>query len=652
MVLSCHNITKAFDDKTVLKSVSFNLEAMEKAAVVGANGAGKTTLLRIITGEIEADKGGAVFSRDVSFGYVKQNQDLSSDKTVFETLKEAKKDVIELEAEIRRAEELMKILSGNELLKLSDKYAEMTARFQRDGGYQWRGGIIGVARGLGFSEDELDRKLSCLSGGEKTRVAIGKLLLTKPDVIILDEPTNHLDIKSVQWLETYLRNYQGAVLIVSHDRYFLDRIVGKVIEIENTGSAVYNGNYSVYSEKKAADRAVRWHAYVNQQKEIKRQEEVIRKLKSFNREKSIKRAESREKMLDKVERLEKPSDINDEMRIVLSPNVESGKDVLEVEGLSMSFGERRLFKDISFEIKRGEKVAIVGDNGVGKSTLMKIIIGKIIKESGRIRFGTKVHVGYYDQEQQLLDDNKTLFDEISDAYPMLGNTLIRSHLAAFLFIGEDVYKQVKDLSGGERGKLCLAKLMLSEANFLLLDEPTNHLDITSREVLESAISGYEGTVLYVSHDRYFINRTATRVMDLVDEKLINYIGNYDYYIEHKPERMEHILHVGYDKDGSNTGKIMEKTIEPYVASLEKSGTAALDWKAQKELAAIKRKKESELKKCEEMIEILENKNKEINLQFFLPEVASNSAKLRQLTKEQEDINAKLEVLYEQWEELS
>ncbi|MBR0172809.1 MAG: ABC-F family ATP-binding cassette domain-containing protein [Lachnospiraceae bacterium] len=665
MVLSCQNITKSFADSDILYGVSFQVDAHEKVAVVGVNGAGKTTLLKIICGEIEPDAGEAYFARGIRYGYLAQNQDLRTGKTLYETLKEAKREIIALEDAIHDAEERMKTLEGDALITLTEQYADMTRRFKEEGGYAWRSGIVGVAKGLGFTEADFEKKTGMLSGGERTRVALGKLLLEQPELLILDEPTNHLDIKSVQWLETYLRNYRGAVLIVSHDRYFLDRIVTKVVEIEHTKSRVYKGNYSVYSNRKAEARAIAWHAYVNQQKEIRRQEEVIRKLKSYNREKSVKRAESREKMLEKTERLEKPVDVQDEMRIRLTPNVESGNDVLQVEGLAKSYDGRTLFRDVSFTVHRGERIAIVGDNGTGKTTLLKIINKIVQPDTGKIRLGVKVHIGYYDQAQQLLHENKSLFDEISDAFPDLDNTTIRSTLAAFLFTGDEVfYKHVSDLSGGEKGKLALAKLMLSEANFLILDEPTNHLDITSREVLESALRGYEGTVLFVSHDRYFINRTATRVMDLTNEMLINYIGNYDYYIEHKPNRMHFILHTPYEKSrgakandaaadtaGENVLSGMQLSREAPPVKKEPSD-GLKDWKAQKELAAMQRKQASALQKCEEMIESLEARNEEINKQFSLAEIASNAVKLKWLSDEQEQIRTQLDDLYRQWDALS
>ena len=666
MVLMCQNISKSFADEPVLSGVSFRVEENEKVAVIGINGAGKTTLMRIITGELEPDAGEAYLAKNVRYGYLAQNQDLSGTKTVYETLKEAKRDVIAMEEEIRSIEERLKTADPDEAVELADRYTELAGRFQMVGGFAWKSGIVGVAKGLGFTEDDFDKTLDKLSGGERTRVALGKLLLLQPDLIILDEPTNHLDIAATSWLETYLRNYRGAVVIVSHDRYFLDRIVTKVVEIERTRATTYQGNYSAYSDKKAAARATLWHAYVNQQKEIKHQEEVIRKLKSYNREKSVKRAESREKMLDKMERIEKPVDVRDEMRIRLVPVYESGNDVLQAEHLTKSYGDRVLFQDVSFTLHRGEHVAIVGDNGAGKTTLLRIINKLTFADEGAVRLGTRVKIGYYDQEQQLLHDDKTLFDEISDAYPKLDQTTIRTTLAAFLFTGNDVFKQVGSLSGGEKGKLALAKLMLSDANLLLLDEPTNHLDMTSREVLESAIAGYEGTVLYVSHDRYFINRTATRILDLTNEMLINYIGNYDYYAEHRPGRMNFILHSPHEKrervadaqrfedeareqEENRTKRRIEEEERLKEAQISEG---LKDWRAQKELAAMQRKQESALKKCEDMIESLEARNEEINRQFSLTEIASNAMKLKWLAEEQEQIQEQLNDLYAQWEELS
>ena len=658
MILSVHGLYKSFDGKDILRDASFHVENNEKVAIVGINGAGKTTLLKLILGELTPDEGDVTFSKDVTVGYLAQNQNIDTENTIYEEFKEVKRAVWELEDAIRDAEEQMKHLQGDELNSLLDRYTKMNDEFQRMSGYAWKSEVTGVAKGLGFLEEEFDKKISTLSGGQKTRVALGKLLLQNPDLIILDEPTNHLDMNSIRWLETYLLNYKGAVMIVSHDRYFLDKIADKVIEVENCRVSSFTGNYSDYAIKKEQKRAIEWNAYIKQQAEIKHQEEVIAKLRSFNREKSIKRAESREKMLDKIEVLDKPQDINDSMKITLKPNCESGGDVLTAEGVSKSFGNEKLFDGLDFEIKKGEHVAIIGDNGTGKTTLLKIINQVEPMDDGKITYGVKVHVGYYDQEHHVLHDEKTLFEEISDAYPTLNNTQIRNTLAAFLFTGDDVFKRIGDLSGGEKGRVSLAKLMLSDANFLILDEPTNHLDITSKEILESAISGYEGTVLYVSHDRYFINKTATRILDLTKGQLVNYIGNYDYYLEHVDERMERLFG---EKSRSQAGFADSAyKYENSTDSLDseenltdtKQTSGSDDWKAQKEAQAKKRKQEAALKKCEEEIEKLEERDAEITEQLSDPAVGTDLAKLRKLTDEQTEIQENLQRLYDEWEELS
>ncbi len=666
MILSVHGINKSYDGKDILRDASFHMENNEKVAIVGINGAGKTTLLRLIVGEERADDGEITFSKDVTWGYLAQNQNIDSENTIYEELKEVKRYVIDLEENIRKAEDDMKHLQGQELEELLNRYTRMNEEFQYLSGYAWKSEVVGVAKGLGFTEEELEKKISTLSGGQKTRVALSKLLLQSPDLIILDEPTNHLDMGAIRWLENYLLNYKGAVLIVSHDRYFLDKIADKVVEVENCKVSSYVGNYSAYAVKKEQRRAIEWNAYIKQQAEIKHQEEVIAKLKSFNREKSIKRAESREKMLDKIEVLDKPVDINDSMRITLKPNCESAGDVLTVEGLSKSFGREKLFSDLNFEIKKGEHVAIIGDNGTGKTTLLKIINQAESMDEGRITLGVKVNIGYYDQEHHVLHDDKTLFDEISDAYPTLNNTEIRNTLAAFLFTGDDVFKRIGDLSGGEKGRVSLAKLMLSEANFLILDEPTNHLDITSKEILETAISGYEGTVLYVSHDRYFINRTATRILDLTGGQLVNYIGNYDYYLEHVEDRMERLFGAGASGSSASIGVDAGKASGSYSASgtdtlpsgqgvetaAQKTGSGSEDWKAQKEAQAKKRKQEAALKKCEDDIAKLEQRDQEITEALSDPSVGTDLAKLRKLTDEQTEVQDRLSSLYDEWEMLS
>lgn len=634
MILSCSNIDKTFVDNHVLKNASFHIEDYEKAAIIGINGAGKSTLLKIITGHLSADAGIVTFAKDKNYGYLAQHQAVDSENTIFDELLTVKQEVLDLEASIRQTEADMKLVSGEKLELLLKKYANLTHRFEDMNGYACKSEITGILKGLGFAEEEFDKKVATLSGGQKTRVALGKLLLQKPDLIMLDEPTNHLDLNSIAWLETYLLNYKGAVIIVSHDRYFLDKIATKIIEIDNGVVSFFHGNYSDYAVQKERLRTEQLNAYLNQQREIKHQEEVIDKLKQFNREKSIRRAESREKMLDKIERLEKPTEVRSDMKLTLTPHRTSGNDVMQVEGLSKRFDQHLLFENVSFEIKRGEHVAVIGDNGTGKTTLLKIINELLPMDSGIIKLGTNVEIGYYDQEHHVLHMDKTLFEEISDDYPDLTNTEIRNTLAAFLFTGEDVFKKISALSGGERGRVSLAKLMLSEANFLILDEPTNHLDITSKEILETALNAYEGTVLYVSHDRYFINKTATRILELTHQQFVNYIGNYDYYLEKKE-----LLTPVSDTPAAN-GKA------------EAPSTQKLDWKQQKETQALLRKKENDLKKCEEKIETLETKNAALDDEMAKPEIATNSAKLQEIAKEKAAVEAELETLYTKWEELS
>lgn len=631
MILSCQNIHKAFNEKSILKNVSFHIEDYDKAAIVGINGAGKTTLLRMIIGELAPDEGIITFSKDKTFGYLSQHQSVDSSKTIYDELLSVKQELIALEMRMRETELQMKSALGEELEQLMESYAQLTHQFELGGGYAYRSELVGVLKGLGFPEEDFTKSISTLSGGQKTRVALGKLLLLKPNLIMLDEPTNHLDMSSIAWLETYLLNYKGAVIIVSHDRYFLDRVSNKIIELDQTKATVFTGNYSDYAVKKEALRAAGLKAYMNQQQEIKHQEEVIARLKSFNREKSVKRAESREKMLDKIKVLDKPTEARTDIHIKLEPKYVSGNDVLHVEQLSKAFDGISLFSNINFDMKRGEHVAIIGDNGTGKTTILKIINELLPPDGGTIRLGNNVHIGYYDQEHHVLHMEKTLFEEISDDYPYLNNTEIRNTLAAFLFTGDDVFKRIGDLSGGERGRVSLAKLMLSESNFLILDEPTNHLDITSKEILEDALNNYTGTVLYVSHDRYFINRTANRILELQGNNLINYLGNYDYYIEKK----------------------QELTAPAETGSVPDSNTSAskLDWREKKEQQAKQRKKENELKRIESRIEELETRDAKADALMVQPDICTNVARLQELSKEKEAIARELEQLMNRWEEL-
>lgn len=637
MLLSCQNISKAFVEKQILSEISFHIEDYDRVALIGVNGAGKSTLLKIIIGELEPDAGVVALSKDKTMGYLSQHQDLSSNHSIYEELLLVKKEILDMEQRIRELEKEMHELEGDALQQCMNQYSSLTHQFEMSNGYAYKSELIGVLKGLGFEENEFNKMVSTLSGGQKTRVALGKLLLQKPDFIILDEPTNHLDMASINWLETYLLNYRGAVLIVSHDRYFLDKIASKVIEIENTKAMSFTGNYSQFAQKKAIVRNAQMQAYLNQQKEIKHQEEVIEKLKSFNREKSIKRAESREKMLNKIDVIDKPVEIDSEMKLKLTPRIISGNDVLTITDLSKSFGSHTLFQNASIDIKRGEKVAIIGKNGTGKTTLLKIINDLESFDSGEIKLGSKVEIGYYDQEHHVLHDEKTLFEEISDEYEYLTNTEIRNTLAAFLFTGDDVFKRIKDLSGGERGRVSLAKLMLSNANFLILDEPTNHLDIASKEILEEALNNYEGTVLYVSHDRYFINKTATRILDLTAHGFENYIGNYDYYLEKLSQK--EIQQAAVDTSSGDTSSISDSQNK-------------LNWQEQKEQQALKRKQENALKKVEAEIDKVETALAQLEESLNDPEIATNLSKLNEITKEQEVLNNQLEELMNKWEELA
>ena len=636
MILACHNLSKSFGDQIIVKDGSFHIEDHEKAALVGLNGAGKSTILKMIIGEITADSGNIVLTKDKTIGYLAQHQEMVGSSTIYEEIKTAKAEIIEMETQLRAIENEMRHLSGEALEAKLSAYHRLTAAFERADGYAYQSELTGVLKGLGFTEEEFSKPVDALSGGQKTRVALGKLLLTKPDILLLDEPTNHLDMHSIAWLETYLTNYPGAVLIVSHDRYFLNRVVTKIIEIEQGRLMSYLGNYSDYAAKKKLLRDARLKEYLNQQREIKHQEAVIEKLRSFNREKSIRRAESREKMLNKMTPVGKPAELNTEIHLTLEPSRVSGNDVLSVRDLSKAFPPQILFQNINFDIKRGEHVAIIGDNGTGKTTLLKILNGVIPADSGSFTLGTNVEIGYYDQEHHVLHMDKTIFEEISDDYPTLTNTKIRNVLAAFLFTGDDVFKQIGDLSGGERGRVSLAKLMLSNANFLILDEPTNHLDITSKEILEKALNDYTGTVLYVSHDRYFINQTATRIMELTANTFVNYIGNYDYYLEKKdtltPKAPSNTNIVGRDNSSVSASK--------------------LSWQEQKEEQARIRKRQNELKKTEERIAVLEERNTKLDVLMMQEDIYTNSVKCQELAKEKAENETELEGLYEKWERLA
>ena len=674
MILACHHISKEYPENVVLRDITFHLEKGDKAALIGINGAGKTTLLKIIMGEETQDEGVISLERDCSVGYLAQNQDLRSERTVYEEVLSVKQHLIEMEKQLGEYEKQMEVLKGEALAETISAYTDLLHTFEREDGYTYKGEVTGVLKGLGFTQAEYDQPVATLSGGQRTRVALGRLLVARPDLIMLDEPTNHLDMNSIRWLETYLSNYRGTVLIVSHDRYFLDKTVTKIIEMENGRCMVFGGNYSVYAERKKALREQQYHAYLNNQAQIRHQEEVIEKLRRFNREKSIKRAESREKLLQKTEVLEKPVDIRDDMHLTFTPCIKSGREVLSVEDLAKSYGTKQLFSGLSFRIRRGEHVALIGDNGTGKSTILGILNEVVTPDRGYIRLGTNVHIGYYDQEHHVLHNDKTVFEEISDAYPAMNNTEIRSLLASFLFTGEEVFKRIGDLSGGEKGRVSLAKLMLSKANFLILDEPTNHLDLVSKEVLENALNAYEGTVLYVSHDRYFINRTASRILSLTKTVLLNYpgnnaekaperfIGNYDFYLEKSAQVEDALLQNAY-RDGqgiaggsygsSGASSVPEKAGAVSGSSGNASGTSEKQsWTQQKEEQARQRKAANDLRKCEEKIASAEETIADLEAQMALPENYSNAENLAALHRQKEELEETLAVLYDEWESLS
>ena len=645
MILSVSNITKSFGTDVILSEVSFHIEAGQKAAIVGINGAGKSTLLKIITGELAPDSGTVSIQKDATIGILTQTQNLTDANNIYDEVLSVKADILALEENIRRLEHTLKNLEGEELEQALNRYSRMNAEFENANGYAIKSEVTGVLKGLGFTEDEFSKTVDTLSGGQKTRVALAKLLLSKPDIIMLDEPTNHLDMDAIRWLEGFLGAYKGSVILVAHDRYFLDKIVSKVIEIENTKATSYDGNYTEFSKKKKALRDALIKQYLNQQRDIKHQEAVIEKLKSFNREKSIKRAESREKQLAKVERIELPKELNAEMDIRLEPNIESGNDVLTVRGLSKGFDGVTLFRDVDFEVKKGDKVAIIGANGTGKTTLMKILNGLLEPDTGSFKLGAKVYTGYYDQEHHVLNPENTVFEEIQETYPDMDNTRVRNVLAAFLFTGDDVFKLIRDLSGGEKGRVSLAKLMLSDANLLFLDEPTNHLDIISKEILEQAVSSYKGTVVYVSHDRYFINKTATKIMELRNNGFLCFEGTYDYYLE----KRDALLKLHEEKQAT---VIPESTVlKTTISDLSDTKGSREDWENAKKKQAETRKLENEFKKCEEEINRLEMRNTEIDDEMQKPEVASSPSKLMELSNEHEKNSKELEKLMETWEEL-
>ena len=663
MILSCYEIKKSFGDKEVLKNITFHINEHEKVAMIGNNGAGKTTLFHIIQKELEPDSGVISIKKDATVGYLAQVQNYKDDRTIMEELLDAKRDVIEMEERIRLMEEEMKTLNGVELEQLMNRYHEALHLFDLAGGYTYKSDIQGILRGLNFPESDFDKSVLKLSGGERTRLSLGRILLTAPDLILLDEPTNYLDIASVTWLENYLLNIKSAVLLVSHDRYFINRIVTKTVEIENGKSLMFDGNYEDFIVKKEIRKASLLSAYEKQQKEIKHQKEVIDTLRSFNREKSVKRADSRQHVLDKMELIEKPVEEKIDMGLEFHLNKDSGNDVLSVKNISKSYGERTLFSDVSFEIKKGEHVALIGANGTGKTNILKIINGVIPADSGEILLGSNVEIGYFDQQSAVLSDEKTVFEEISDTYPKMTETEIRNTMASFLFRGDEVFTRISILSGGERGRVVLAKLMLSGANFLILDEPTNHLDMISKEILENALNAYPGTLFYVSHDRYFINRTAERILCLDNNCITGYLGDYDYYLEKSTELQAGIVSSA-DKIAGNIHSVNNQSVNSVNANIS-TGTAnsnaaysagsvsesKADWQKAKAEQAAKRKLENQIKKIEEEISVLETALSDLEIQMNNPDIATNSVKLQEVCKEHSEKKELLDEKMALWEEL-
>lgn len=616
MLIECSNITKSFQGIPLLKDITFKIDDHDKVAIIGVNGAGKTTILKIIAGEENYDSGDLFCNKELTLGYLKQQHDLAMDKTVYDVGLDVFAPLITIENRLRQLENEMTTDHSERIL---NEYDRLTQSFHDKDGYSYPSKLTGVLKGLGFSEEEFNLKVSMLSGGQKTRLALAKMLLQEPKLLLLDEPTNHLDNSAINFLEGYLKNYPHAIITVSHDRYFIDQVSNKIVEVENGKSKSYKCKYNEYSILKKKQRAVDLKHYLNQQKEIKRIQESIDTLKSYNREKQVKRAESKEKQLAKIERIDKPENLPDTITINFKPKRESGFDVLKIENLAVKFDEI-LFKNIDIDIKKQERIALVGDNGVGKTTLFKTILDQLNAYQGKIKFGSKVDLAYYDQEHSTLAMGKTIFNEISDNFPKMTNTEIRNSLALFNFKGDDVFKEISLLSGGEKGRVVLTEILLKQANLLILDEPTNHLDIASKEVLEDALNQFEGTIFFISHDRYFINKVATRVIELTSTKAISYDGNYDTYLNHK------------------------SVAKP----LKKENVDYLDMKQQN---ALYRKQQNKIKKIETNISILETKINTLTEQLHSEEVLNDYQKYNQINDEISELENQLNTLMEEWEAL-
>lgn len=635
IILSCNNLTKSFGVESILENISFTVNEGDKIGVIGVNGTGKTTLFKIISGIYGYDSGEIYTSKDCEIGYLEQNTNFYSDNTIFTEVLEVFSDLIKMEEDLRKMEceisDKSSETNSPDLQKLMDNYSHKLELFQNSNGYGYKSEAKGVLKGLGFNDDELEKPIKILSGGEKTRVLLAKLLLKKPTLLLLDEPTNHLDSDALEWLELFLKQYKGTVILISHDRYFLDQSVNRIFEIHNKKLKAYNGNYSYYVEKSAIDKEIERKTYEDQQKEIKKQEESIERLKAYGREKHLKRARSKEKALSKIEVLDKPDGERKRAKIKFIPAVESGNDVLAVRDVEMSFPDKVLFKDLNLDIYRGEKVALIGPNGAGKSTLFKIIMNELEPIQGAVKFGTNVNTAYFHQEQKTLNLDNTVIDEIWDANPHLTQTEVRNMLGAFLFENEDVFKRISSLSGGERARVAILKLILSQSNFLLLDEPTNHLDIDSKEVLEEALVNYTGTIFTISHDRYFLNKVVDKILVLDENGVTEYLGNYDYYIEKKRQLSE------MNKEENTETKTKTQLKE--------------EKRKEKEQREIERRSKNKIKKLEDDIEQTEKKIAGLDMMLCQEEIYSNPEKSKEVNLEKSELENKLSSLYEKWEQI-
>lgn len=634
IVLSCNNVSKAYVVDNIIENISFTINDNERVGLIGLNGAGKTTLFNILTEYLEPDSGEIYKAKGKKLGYLKQNTNIESNMSIMDEMLTIFDDVIKLEESLHNLSHKISSFTERDnqedLAELMDSYSKMSEQFEEKEGYSFKSLIKGVLRGLGFSDGEFDKPINLLSGGQKSRVMLAKLLLEKADILLLDEPTNHLDINAISWLEKYIKDFKGAVIIISHDRYFLDNTVGRVFLMENKSLKAYNGNYSEFMRKRKTELEQELRQYDEYEKEIERQEEMIKRLHAYGSKRNIRQAFSRQKALDKIKKMDKPTVDSKRVKLKFTPKVKSGKDVLSVENLSVSYNEYQVFNNIQFNIYKGERVGIIGPNGIGKSTLLKIIANKLTEFSGTVSIGHYVHIGYYDQEQTNLDNESTVIDEIWDFNPELNYYDIRTMLAQFLFNGDDMYKIISDLSGGEKGRLSLLKLMTSNANFLLMDEPTNHLDIDSKEVLEDALLNYEGTVLVVSHDRYFLNKVANKIYDMSKDGAFQYLGNYDYYLQKKAE--------------------LEEEDEDVVVSKTKTQLNA-EKKKEREHIKDRQQREKILRTLEEEIEMHENKISELELALCQPSTYSDKVLIIELNEKLNTYKSNLEILYTQWTEI-